>query len=289
MLGHDITAYESRPLPGGLNEYGVAEYKLPEKFAQREVDWLLKIGGIEIVYGKTLGKDIALAELRSEFDAIFLAIGLAGVKALETEGESLGGVINAVDYIAELRQAEDFSQLPVGRRVVVIGGGNTAIDVAIQTKRLGADDVTIVYRRGPEAMGATGYEQELAQINGVKIKHWARPNSLIGRDGHVSQAIFEYTTLDRQEKLTGTGDTFALPADMVFKAIGQIFISDPLKENGHVLLEVRDGKLVVDAEGRTSIAKVWAGGDCTPGNDLTVRAVQDGKLAAFSIDRALRA
>jgi glutamate synthase (NADPH/NADH) small chain len=289
MLGHDVTAYESRPLAGGLNEYGVAEYKLPEKFAQREVDWLLKIGGIEIVYGKTFGKDIGLAELRGGFDAIFLATGLGGVKALETAGESLRGVINAVDYIARLRQAEDFSKLPVGRRIVVIGGGNTAIDIAIQTKRLGAEDVTIVYRRGPETMGATEYERELAQINGVKIKHWARPARLMGKDGHVSEAVFEYTKLDAQRKVTGTGDTFALPADMVFKAIGQIFISDPLEEDGHVLLELTDGKLAVDAEGRTSIAKVWAGGDCTPGNDLTVRAVQDGKLAAFSIDRALRA
>jgi dihydropyrimidine dehydrogenase (NAD+) subunit PreT len=289
MLGHDVTVYESKPLPGGLNEYGVAEYKLPEKFARKEVDWLLKIGGIEIVYGKTLGKDVALPDLRRQFDAVFLATGLGGVKALEMQGESLGGVMNAVDYIARLRQAQDFSQLPVGRRIVVIGGGNTAIDIAIQMKRLGAEDVTIVYRRGPEAMGATGYEQELAQINEVKIKHWARPARLAEKDGYVREAVFEYTKLDIQGQLTGTGELFALPADMVFKAVGQIFVPGPLEENGHVPLELKDGKLAVDAEGKTSLAKVWAGGDCTPGNDLTVRAVQDGKLAALSIDRALRA
>src|SRR5262249_15173733 len=155
------------------------------------------------------------------------------------------------------------------------------IDIAIQTKRLGAEDVTIVYRRGPEAMSATEYEQELAQINEVKIKYWARPIRLEGKDGHVSEAVFEYTKLDSQGQLTGTGDLFALPADMVFRAIGQIFVSDPLEENGRVPLELKDGKVVVDAEGKTSLAKVWAGGDCTPGNDLTVRAVQDGKLAAF--------
>jgi glutamate synthase (NADPH/NADH) small chain len=289
MLGHDVTVYESKPLPGGLNEYGVAEYKLPERFARKEVDWLLKIGGIEIVYGKTLGKDVALADLRSGFDGVFLATGLAGVKAIETQGEDLGGVINAVDYIARVRQAEDFSKLPVGRRIVVIGGGNTAIDVAIQAKRLGAEDVTIVYRRGPEAMGATKYEQELAQTNEVKIKHWARPAKLVGKDGHVREAVFEYTKLDSQGRLTGTSDLFALPVDMVFKAVGQIFVPGLFEENGCVPLELKDGKLAVDAEGKTSLAKVWAGGDCTPGNDLTVRAVQDGKLAAFSIDRALRA
>jgi dihydropyrimidine dehydrogenase (NAD+) subunit PreT len=288
MLGHDVTVFESKPHPGGLNEYGVAEYKLPHKFARKEVDWLLKIGGIEIDYGKSIGKDISLADLHGKYDAVFLAMGLAGVKALETEGANLKGVMNAVDYIAQLRQVDDFSRLPVGRRIVVIGGGNTAIDIAIQTKRLGAEDVTLVYRRGPEAMGATSYEQELAQINGVKIKHWARPVKLIGNDGHVCEAVFEYTKLDGQGRLARTGDTFALPADMVFKAIGQIFIADPLAESGQVPLHLKDGKIAVDAEGKTSLEKVWAGGDCTPGEDLTVSAVQGGKLAALSIDKALR-
>ncbi len=289
MLGHSVVVFESKPRAGGLNEYGVAQYKLPNDFANKEVDWLLKIGGIEIRYEQALGKTLTLAELRKNFDAVFLAMGLTGVKALETEGESLAGVMNAVDYIAKLRQAKDFSKLAVGRRVVVIGGGNTAIDIAIQTKLLGAEDVTIVYRRGPEAMGATHHEQDLAQTKGVKIKHWARPLKLIGSGGHVSEAVFEYTKLDAKGQVAGTGETFALPADMVFKAIGQSFIADPVTENGHSLLEVKAGKIAVDAEGKTSLGKVWAGGDCTPGDDLTVSAVQDGKIAALSIDRALRA
>jgi glutamate synthase (NADPH/NADH) small chain len=288
MLGHDVVVFEAKAHPGGLNEYGVAEYKMPDHFARAEVDFLLKIGGIEIRTGQALGRDIALTGLRRDYDAVFLGMGLAGVKALEAEGEELAGVMNAVDYIADLRQADDFGQLPVGRKVVVIGGGNTAIDIAIQIRRLGAEDVTLVYRRGPSEMGATHHEQELAQVNGVRIKHWARPVKLTGQGGAVREAVFEYTQLDADGRLIGTGDHFSIPADMVFKAIGQSFVPDPLRQDGRDLLELKGAKIVVDAEGKTSLDKVWAGGDCTPGQDLTVAAVQDGKIAALAIDRALR-
>lgn len=288
MLGHDVVVFEAKAHPGGLNEYGVAEYKMPDHFARAEVDFLLKIGGIEIRTGQALGRDIALSGLRRDYDAVFLGMGLAGVKALEAEGEELAGVMNAVDYIADLRQADDFGRLPVGRKVVVIGGGNTAIDIAIQIRRLGAEDVTLVYRRGPSEMGATHHEQELAQVNGVRIKHWARPVKLTGQGGAVREAVFEYTQLDADGRLIGTGDHFAVPADMVFKAIGQSFVPDPLRQDGRDLLEMKGAKIAVDAEGKTSLDKVWAGGDCTPGQDLTVAAVQDGKIAALAIDRALR-
>lgn len=289
MHGHDVVVFEAKDRLGGLNEYGVAEYKVADHFSRAEVDFVLGIGGIAVRTGAAVGSTVGFAELRNSFDAVFLGIGLAGVNALSCEGEDLEGVYNAVDYIATLRQAANFAKLPVGRRIVVIGGGNTAIDIAVQTKRLGAEDVTLVYRRGPEAMSATGHEQEFAQINGVKIKHWARPKRLVGRNGHVAEAVFEYTRLDGT-KIVGTGETFALAADMVFKAIGQLFVADPLRTDGREILELQKGRIKVDAEGRTSLEKVWAGGDCTPGGqDLTVQAVQDGKLAAEAIDRALRA
>lgn len=287
LLGHDVTIFEARERLGGLNEYGVAEYKLADHFARSEVAFILGAGGIECQTGMALGRDFALAQLRRDFAAVFLGMGLAGVNALGCEGEALAGVINAVDYIAELRQAASFASLPVGRRVVVIGGGNTAIDIAVQCRLLGAEDVTLVYRRGAEAMGATRHEQEFAQINGVTIKHWARPLRLSGRDGHVAAAVFEYTKI-AAGALTGTGERFALPADMVFKAIGQVFVPDPMQEADREMLELENGRIATDDEGRTSLAGVWAGGDCTGrGEDLTVRAVQDGKLAALSIHRAL--
>ncbi len=194
---------------------------------------------------------------------------------------------NAVDYIAQLRSAEDFARLPVGRRVVVIGGGNTAIDIAVQSKRLGADEVTLVYRRGPEMMGATQHEQEFAQVNGVSIRHWAKPIRLRAEGGHVAAAEFETTRVEGG-RLVGTGALFSLPADMVFKAIGQSFIADPLETDRLDALELPQGKIEVDDQFRTTVRGVWAGGDCVArGLDLTVEAVEHGKRAAHSIDAAL--
>jgi len=281
--GHEVTVFEARPKAGGLNEYGVAAYKVPNDFAQAEVAFIMALGGIHIEFGKALGRDVTLARLRQDFDAVFLGLGLAGVNALALEGEDMAGVLDAVGYIERLRQANDKGALEIGRRVVVIGGGNTAIDIAVQAKRLGAEDVTIVYRRGPEQMGATWHEQELAQTNDVRIKHWARPLRLISRDGRLKEVEFEYTQLDDQGRLLSTGDRFTLPADMLFKAIGQTFVASPLGE----LLELSGGRIAINADRQTSLAKVWAGGDCVPGEDLTVNAVQDGKIAAEAIDRAL--
>ncbi len=290
MLGHEATVFEPRDKLGGLNEFGIAAYKVPGDFAQREVEFILSLGGIETRTGKALGRDINLTELRRSFDAVFLGIGLPGVNALKTEGEDLKGVEDAVAYIARLRQAKDKSRLPVGRKIVVIGGGNTAIDIAVQTKRLGAEDVTIVYRRGSKEMGATDHEQEFAQINGVKIKHWARPLRLRGCNGQVHEVEFEYTQLDFQGRLAGTGDRFSLAADMVFKAIGQVFLPDLVVKGAKEPLEMKDGRIAVNAERATSLPGVYAGGDCAAtGQDLTVQAVEDGKIAAHAIDRYLKA
>ncbi|TCT09882.1 glutamate synthase (NADPH) small subunit [Tepidamorphus gemmatus] len=289
LHGHDVVIYEAREKPGGLNEYGIAAYKTVDDFAQREVAFVLSVGGITIETGKALGRDLSLAELTSAFDAVFLALGLGAVNALDVPGEDLDGVIDAVDYIASLRQAGNLAELPVGRRVVVIGGGMTAIDVAVQSKLLGAQEVTIVYRRGQEQMGASGFEQELALTRGVVIRHWARPVRILGgNDNHVRAVAFETTRLDG-DRLVGTGEIWELPADMVFKAIGQAFDPAPLNGSG-AGIALESGRIRVDAERRTSLARVWAGGDCVAGGkDLTVAAVEDGKLAAESIHRALTA
>jgi dihydropyrimidine dehydrogenase (NAD+) subunit PreT len=280
LLGHDVTVFEARAKSGGLNEYGVAAYKVPNDFAQQEVAFILSLGGIDLQCGQALGLDVTLADLRRRFDAVFLGTGLAGVNALKLEGENLKGVEDAVAYIERLRQAGDKSKLAVGRRVVVIGGGNTAIDIAVQTKRLGAEDVTIVYRRGPENMSATPHEQEFAQTNGVRIKHWARPAKLFGENGALKAVEFERTGAE-----TGR---FTLEADMLFKAIGQVFVPAPLRDGTNELLELKNGRIAVNEERRTSLANVWAGGDCIEGPDLTVAAVEDGKRAAHAIDRALK-
>jgi dihydropyrimidine dehydrogenase (NAD+) subunit PreT len=288
LLGHDVTVYEARPKAGGLNEYGIAAYKVPNDFAQHEVGFILSLGGIKIEHGKALGREISLASLRRDHDAVFLGVGHAGVNALALEGEDMPGVMDAVAYIERLRQTSDKGSLEIGRRVVVIGGGNTAIDIAVQAKKLGAEDVTIVYRRGPDNMSATWHEQELAQTNGVGIKHWARPVRLIGHKGRLKEVEFEYTQLDEKGRLMTTGDRFTLLADMLFKAIGQNFVLDPLGKDAKQVIELNDGRIQVNAEHQTSLPDVWAAGDCVPGEALTVSAVQGGKIAAHSIDRTLR-
>ena len=270
MHGHDVTIFEKRPKAGGLNEYGIASYKATGGFAQREVDWLLSIGGITLKTGVELGRDVSLDQLRADFDAVFLGLGLQGVNALRAAGEEMEGVRNAVDFIAELRQTTDLSRLPVGRNVVVIGGGMTAVDAAVQSKLLGAENVTIVYRRGQEKMSASGYEQDHAVQAGVRIIHNAAPVRVLGSD-RVEGVEFAYTQ-DTPEGLKTLAETFTLKADQVFKAIGQTLTGAP------------DGAALDGGKIARTPAKVWAGGDCwTGGEDLTVTAVAEGRDAAMAI------
>ena len=281
MHGHDVVVFDARPKPGGLNEYGIASYKTVDNFAQAEVDYVTAIGGINIVNGKRLGQDFSLSELTEQYDAVFLGIGLGGVNALRAEGEEAEGVENAIDFIAELRQTGDLATLPIGRRVVVIGGGMTAIDAGVQSKLLGAEDVTICYRRGKEQMGASDYEQDLASSKGVLIRHWVAPKRVVVQSGKVTGLELEYMEL-RDGTLVGTGETTVIECDQVFKAIGQTLVAEP------PTLVLTGGKIDVDAEGRTSMPKVWAGGDCAVGGeDLTVTAVAQGRDAAESINRFL--
>lgn len=288
LLGHAVTVFEARDRLGGLNEFGIAAYKVPDDFAQREVAFILSIGGIETRLNQALGRDVTLAALRRQYDAVFLALGLAGTKALAIEGGNLAGVEDAVGYIERLRKATDLTRLPVGRHVVVIGGGNTAIDAAVQSKRLGAAEVTIAYRRAIGHMPATWHEREFAQTNDVLIRPWCRPLRILGANGRVTAVEFEHTQLDAAGSLTGTGDSFTLDADVVFKAIGQVLVQTPLDDETTEILELHDGRIAVNDTRETSLSGVWAGGDCIAGPDLTVQAVQDGKLAAQAIDRYLR-
>ena len=287
MRGHDATVFEACEKGGGLSEYGIAAYKSVDDFAQKELQFILDIGGITLQNGKRLGTDVTVNQLAQDFDAVFLGIGLGNVNALGMEGEEAKGSEDAVDYIADLRQASDLSSMEVGRHVVVIGGGMTAIDVATQAKLLGAEEVTIAYRRGQDAMNASGYEQELAQTHGVAIRHWLQPKALVRRgDGSISGIELEYTH-QSNGSLTGTGETVTLAADQVFKAIGQKFDAGPLEGSG---MELDGGRIRTDAEGKTSLGNVWAGGDCVrSGEDLTVVSVEDGKIAAESIHAVLSA
>ncbi|MFT4794586.1 MAG: dihydropyrimidine dehydrogenase (NAD+) subunit PreT [Paracoccaceae bacterium] len=279
MHGHDVALMDAAPKPGGLNEYGIAAYKTVDGFAQAEVEWLMQIGGITLTHNQRLGDTLTLGALEAEYDAVFLGIGLGGVNALGAEGEDLPGVEDAVEFIAGLRQAGDMAALPIGRHVVVIGGGMTAVDAAVQAKALGAEQVSLVYRRGQDAMPASKFEQDLAAARGVVIRPNARPVRVTGNG--AAQAIeFEYTHTG-PNGLEGTGEIFVLPADQVFKAIGQTLAApDGLDLSGR--------KIAVTGAGKTSRAMVWAGGDCASGgDDLTVTAVAEGRDAAEDIHAIL--
>ena len=282
MKGHAVTLYDARARAGGLNEFGIASYKTVDRFAEREVEWLLGIGGITVELGRRLGGDLTLDALVSDYDAVFLGIGLGGVNALGVEEDVTGNVRDAVDFIAELRQTEDLSTLPVGRHVVVIGGGMTAVDAAVQSKLLGAEDVAMVDRRGRERMNASGFELDHAASKGVRIITGARPVRVVG-DGAVHEVEFACTE-DGPDGLRDTGETFRLRADQVFKAIGQKLEEAP----DGVALEGR--RIQVTGPGRTSRKGVWAGGDCVAdGDDLVVTAVAQGRDAAEDIHATLTA
>lgn len=211
-----------------------------------------------------------------EYNAVFLGVGLGDVKALGLPGEDRDGVRPAVECIAELRQTEDPRALPVGRRVVVIGGGMTAVDAAVQAKPLSAEEVTMVYRRGRERMAASRWKQDLATAKGVRIVCNAVPKK-IEDDGAVPSVEFACVR-DGEE----TGETFALAAEQVLTAIGQRL------RGASKHLELDGGKIRVSGAGRTRMAGVWAGGGCaTGGDDLTVTAVAEGRDAAMDIHAAL--
>jgi glutamate synthase (NADPH/NADH) small chain len=284
-LGHAVVVFDAHAKPGGLNEYGLATYKTVDDFAQREIRWLLSIGGIEIRNNAALGRDLTLDQLVGSYDAVFLGLGLAGVNSIGIPEPDAAGLRNAVEFIAELRQARDHSRVPIGRRVVVIGGGMTAVDAAVQSRMLGADEVTIVYRRGEDDMSASHHERDWARTNGVLVRHWASPKEILTGDGRVTGVRFA-TTRQSGNKLVETGEQFTLAADMVLKAIGQSLVAQPLG----AMVELQGGRIATDANGATSHARIWAGGDCrVGGRDLTVEAVEHGKVAALAMHAALSA
>ncbi len=278
--GHDVVVFDANPKAGGLNEYGLASYKTPNNFAQREVQWLLDIGGITIQQNWKLETSAQLDTLRKDHDAVFLGLGLSTTHALDVPGEALDGVQDAVDFIATLRQTANLSTLPVGRRVVVIGGGMTAVDAAVQSKLLGAKVVHMVYRRGPETMSASKAEQEWAQTHGVVLHQWLAPVDILGRDGFVTGVRFAEQAMVGG-KLQATGREITFEADTVLKAIGQKLGNPVLAAAGLALV---GGRITTDAQGTTNLCGVWAGGDCRAGGlDLTVEAVEHGKQSANAI------
>ncbi|WP_257274365.1 MULTISPECIES: NAD(P)-dependent oxidoreductase [unclassified Endozoicomonas] len=286
-LGHDITVFDAHSKPGGLNEYGIAAYKLVEDYAQKEIRFIFEIGGITLEAGSRINLGHQLADLSVQFDAVFLGIGLESAKSLGLPDEPSEGVEEALGAIKTLRQTKNLAELPVASRVVVIGGGNTAIDIACQMRRLGAEEVTLAYRRGIQQMSATHHEQLFAKENGVRIIPWMKPTGFESKAGQLRGVRFVRTAEAPTGELIETGEQITMTADRAYKAIGQTITADSFAY-GKLALS-KNGKIRVNDQFRTSISNVWAGGDCVDkGEDLTVHAVQHGKLAAQAIHQFLQ-
>jgi len=273
--------YDARPLPGGLNTYGVAEYKLPFAESVREIKMLSQLD-VEFHMDTTI--DAAkLAELEREHDAIFLGIGLGAIHKLGIGNEQLPGVTNALDLIAGYKSGE---LTTVPERVVVVGAGNTAIDAAIASVRLGAAEVHIVYRRGPEQMSAFSFEYEHAKSEGVKFLWHVLPTGIHGDKAVKALQLMKLATTEDGSIIPQPGSEFLLPADWVVLAIGQGTHSAFLTANGSdsARVQLERGRILIDrATGQTSHPKFFAGGDCTNGGREVVDAVADGKRAGIGI------
>ncbi len=281
--GIDVTIYEKESKGGGLMTYGIAAYKVTPQFCEDEVNYITAIGGIEIKYNQSLGKDITIEQLQQNYDAVYLAFGVGLARQLYIPGEELEGVVDAIHFIYELR-TNPYPALPVGNKVAVIGMGMTAIDAATQAKRLGAKEVTLLYRRTQEEMPCTQHELHIAKQDGCHIIWLASPKEIKGVDGKVSQLICDLMQLGEPDasgrrRPVATGETIVLDVDMVIKATGQMPFEQLIVDNG---IMNNKGKINIE-HSATNIKGVFAGGDAVNGGKEVVDAVQAGKDGAYAI------
>ena len=287
--GIDVTIFEKEAKGGGLMTYGIAAYKVTPQFCEDEVNYITAIGGIEIKYNQELGKDISLKQLKKEFDAVFLGIGVGVARQLDIKGEKLEGVVDAISFIYDIRD-KGYPSVPVGDKVAVIGMGMTAIDAATQSKRLGAKEVTLIYRRTQDEMPCTEFELNIAKLDGCEIIWLAAPVKIKGSWGKVKQLVCSKMKLGEPDASgrrspVDTGETFTLDVDMVIKAAGQVPFEKLVKKNK---LDNKNGKLVINDNYSTNMKGVFAGGDAVNGGKEVVDAVEDGKQGAIAILKYLK-
>ena len=281
--GIDVTIFEKEAKGGGLMTYGIAAYKVTPQFCEDEVNYITAIGGIEIKYNQELGKNLSLSDLQKNYDAVYLGIGVGIARGLDIPGEELEGVVDAIGFIYDIRD-KGYPSVPVGDKVAVIGMGMTAIDAATQSKRLGAKEVTLVYRRTQDEMPCTEYELNIAKLDGCEIIWLAAPKEVLG-NGKVEKLVCSKMTLgdpdaSGRRSPVDTGETFTLDVDMVIKAAGQAPYEKLIMDNG---IRNTKGRIVIDNHCSTNIKGVFAGGDAVNGGKEVVDAVEDGKIAAKAI------
>jgi dihydropyrimidine dehydrogenase (NAD+) subunit PreT len=264
--------------------YGIAAYKVTPEFCEEEVRYITSIGGIDIKYNQQLGKDFQLEDLQNNFAAVFLGIGVGIARKLDISGENSLGVEDAISYIHNLRTS-NLSEIPVGDKVVVIGLGMTAIDAATQVKRLGAKDVTIVYRRTENEKPCTDVELDIAKLDDCNLEYLAVPKEISSENGNIKSLICSRMKLGETDASgrrspVETGETFEIECDMIIKAAGQTPYDNLISANN---VENIYGKVSINPRYQTNLPGVFAGGDCISGGKEVVNAAQDGKLAARSI------
>ncbi|MCL4548587.1 MAG: FAD-dependent oxidoreductase, partial [Bacteroidetes bacterium] len=290
LLGYDATIYEANKIPGGLCTWGIAPYKMRREDSLKEVA-MVKSFGVEIKTEMMVGKEIKVDELIKKHDAIFLGVGLGESPQLSVTGENLSGVIGALEFIEKVK-TENWKDVPVGKRVAVIGAGNTSIDAATEAKRLGAEQVFIIYRRSEVEMSAYEFEYELAKKDGIVFHFLTAPKKIVGEkfvEGIecLKMRLGEPDNRGRRRPVSIPGTEFTIPVDMVIKAIGQETKSSFLGSIPNLTLDP-DGCVIVDQNTfQTANPKIFAGGDCINGGKEVVNASYDGKRAAHGIDSYL--
>jgi len=291
--GVEVTIYEKESKGGGLITYGIAAYKVTPQFCEDEVNYILSIGGIEVKYNQELGKNILLTYLQKNYDAVYIGLGVGVARQLAIPGEELQGVEDAISFIYNIR-AKGYSSVPIGEKVAVIGMGMTAIDAATQAKRLGAKEVTMLYRRTEAEMPCTKHELDIAMLDGCEIIWLAAPKEVKGLPpealakagvDRVTQLICTKMTLGEPDASgrrspVDTGETFSLEVDMVIKAAGQTPFETLIED---LKIKNSKGKIVIDSNCSTNIKGVFAGGDAVNGGKEVVDAVQAGKDGAKAI------
>ena len=281
--GVDVTIYEKEKKGGGLMTYGIAAYKVTPEFCEAELRYITSIGGIEIRYEQELGKNISLEQLQADYDAVYLAMGVGLARRLSIPGEELEGVVDAISFIYDIRD-KPFSEVPVGDRVAVIGMGMTAIDAATQAKRLGAKEVTLLYRRTEAEKTCTDEELDIARLDGCEIIWLAAPKEVIGKEGKTAGLVCSVMELGAPDQggrrsPVDTGQTFTMEVDMVIKAAGQVPFEGLVKQ---MSLAHQNGRVII-SNAATNVTGVFAGGDCVNGGKEVVDAVQAGKEGAAAI------
>jgi len=279
-LGYGVTIYERKSLPGGLDTYAMAEYKMSQRVSVDEAKMVERLG-VQFKLNTEIGRDVSLEDLQSKHDAIFLAIGLGATNKLNVEGENLNGVMDALDFIERIK-TRDWKSVPLGKTVAVVGAGNTAIDAVTQAKRLGAERVLMIYRRTEKDISAYEYEYELAKKDGIEFYWQTAPVEIVGND---SVSALRCVKTENGQPIVGS--VFEIPCDMVIKAIGQQKSVAFLSQISGVELDEK-GRVIVNTETmQTTNPRIFAGGDCVNGGREAVDAAQTGKLAAQGIHFSL--